>query len=168
MPAIRAADHAGLREKAKHSAVFAFPCADHCHASSKLTNPNPDAMKILISIAILLAFVSCGRAQTSAPRPTPTPRPPTGGTESTYCVDVGPDAARVAEAIGWILQKKNESGAVRPATKEEIEAYIYVTLENQTGDYERRKNMREFTPPPFGSESRYVKSTPSPTSTAKK
>jgi len=112
-------------------------------------------MKTLIALASLALVLAL--ASFAATRPTPTPRPPpSGGSGIGYCIDVNGDMARVTEAFGWIHQLKDENGNLRPATSEEMEIYIYRWVEAQTHDYERRKNMREFTPPPFGNESKYA------------
>jgi hypothetical protein len=60
------------------------------------------------------------------------------------------EVPRVEEAYGSILNLRDESGNPRPATKTEIETAIFTWLEGSTHDYERRKNMSSFTPPPLG------------------
>ena len=65
------------------------------------------------------------------------------------------DDVRIEEAFGSILNLGH------PAAQSDIEAAMYKWLEGQTHDYERRKNMATFTPPPLGS-------TPTPTPAAKK
>ena len=60
------------------------------------------------------------------------------------CVTIVPaDQQRVTEAFGSIL------GLGRPATMQEISDATAQWLGGQTHDYERRKNMTTFTPPPF-------------------
>lgn len=55
------------------------------------------------------------------------------------------DDVRIEEAFGSILNLGH------PAAQSDIEAAMYKWLEGQTHDYERRKNMATFTPPPLGS-----------------
>jgi hypothetical protein len=62
------------------------------------------------------------------------------------------DVPRVQEAYGSIY------GLGRPATQTDIENAVRQWLRDSTQDYERRKNMAEFTPPP-------VTFTPAPTPT---
>jgi hypothetical protein len=76
-----------------------------------------------------------------------------------YCIDVANDATRVEEAYGSIL------GLGHPATTVEIESAIFNWVEGSTHDYERRKTMTQFTPPPFNSAKNYK---PAPTTTPKK
>jgi hypothetical protein len=65
------------------------------------------------------------------------------------------DIPRVQEAFGSIL------GLGRPANQNEIERATKQWIIGQTQDYERRKNMQSFTPPPLE-----MQPTPSPTPTA--
>jgi hypothetical protein len=53
------------------------------------------------------------------------------------------DEARMTEAFGSIL------GLGRPATAQEVTGAITVWLTGQTSDYEKRKNMAQFSPPPL-------------------
>lgn len=63
---------------------------------------------------------------------------------ATLTIDVpAADVPRVQEAFGSILNLG------RPATQAEIEAAMKQSMINQTKDYERRKNMAQFTPPPM-------------------
>jgi len=104
---------------------------------------------ILLTTMALVTLIVC--AKTPAPKIT-----------GNYCIDVNGDSSRVEEAFGYILNLKDASGNRRPATTAEIETAIFDWVEGQTNDYERRKNMAEFTPPPFGSAKNYHAS-PTPT-----
>ena len=53
---------------------------------------------------------------------------------------------RIEEAFGSVLGKPPGE----PATQREIEEACYNWVEQTTHDYERRKDMSEFVPPPFG------------------
>ncbi len=53
------------------------------------------------------------------------------------------DEARITEAYGSILN------LAQPATAEELQQAHIVWMNGQTHDYERRKNMQTFTPPPL-------------------
>jgi hypothetical protein len=76
------------------------------------------------------------------------------------------DDPRIAEAFGSILNLG------RPATAVEVQGAVEVWIKGQTQDYEKRKNMAAFSPPPLtlGSpielpppiEGRAVKATPTP------
>lgn len=106
-------------------------------------------MKLFLLIVIVIGAVTllivCGQ------------KPETRST-GTYCVDVASDYQRIQEAYGHIL---NLPG---PATPAQMEAAIFNWLEQSTGDYERRKDMSAFTPPPFTEHKKYNPSaSPSPT-----
>jgi hypothetical protein len=62
------------------------------------------------------------------------------------------DVPRIQEAYGSIYNLG------RPATQTDIENAVRQWLRDSTQDYERRKNMQQFTPPP-------VSFTPAPTPT---
>jgi hypothetical protein len=67
-----------------------------------------------------------------------------------YCVNIDDaEIPRIEEAYGSILNLKDELGNSRPATSTEIETAIFNWLEGSTHDYERRKNMNTFIPPPI-------------------
>lgn len=71
------------------------------------------------------------------------------------CVEVpSNDVPRVQEAFGSILNLG------RPANLAEVQAATRQWLIGQTQDYERRKNMATFTPPPLD-----MQPTPSPSPT---
>jgi hypothetical protein len=83
------------------------------------------------------------------------------------------DIPRLTEAYGSILNFG------RPATQPEIELAIKQWLVGSTKDFERRKNMAAYTPPPFSTEptptptpgavaAAAPKAAPSPTATPKK
>jgi hypothetical protein len=59
------------------------------------------------------------------------------------------DEARMTEAFGSILNLKDANGNPRPANAQEVEGAITVWLTGQTTDYEKRKNMVQFSPPPL-------------------
>jgi hypothetical protein len=70
---------------------------------------------------------------------------------ATLTVDIpNADVPRIQEAYGSIY------GLGRPATQTDIENAVRQWLRDSTQDYERRKNMAQFTPPP-------VTFTPAPT-----
>jgi hypothetical protein len=70
----------------------------------------------------------------------------------TYAVNIDlADQPRLEEAFGSILGLKDAQGNPRPATTSEIEAALAQWMGGQTSDYEKRKNMAQFTPPPFES-----------------
>jgi hypothetical protein len=77
------------------------------------------------------------------------------------------DEPRMTEAFGSIL------GLGRPATAAEVTGAISVWLAGQTSDYEKRKNMAQFSPPPLellppqsaGSPIPGMKAAPTPTRT---
>jgi hypothetical protein len=72
---------------------------------------------------------------------------------ATLSIDIpSADVPRIQEAFGYIY----ELG--RPATQTDIENAVRRWLKDSTQDYERRKNMTQFTPPP-------VTFTPAPTPT---
>ena len=78
----------------------------------------------------------------------PTPTIPPGN--SDVCVTIAPaDYARVTEAFGSILGLKDAQGNPRPATVAEISDATGIWIGSQTQDFERRKNMTAYTPPPF-------------------
>jgi len=68
------------------------------------------------------------------------------------------DDPRIQEAFGSILGKKDASGSPIPATQREVSAAAMEWTNQQTRDYERRKNMAAFSPSPF-----VTSPTPSPT-----
>jgi len=68
------------------------------------------------------------------------------------------DDPRIQEAFGSILQTKDAAGSPRPATQREVSGAAMQWVSQQTTDYERRKNMTAFSPPPF-----VTSPTPSPT-----
>ena len=95
-------------------------------------------MKTIISILIAALMMAAGIVLTAPPTPTIPPNP------DAVCVTIVPaDQARVQEAFGSIL------GLGRNATMQEISDATALWLGSQTHDYERRKNMTTFTPPPF-------------------
>jgi hypothetical protein len=97
-------------------------------------------MKTLIQIIILLGATACSRAQT------PTV-PPSGD----LCITlVSVDYVRVSEAFGSVLGLKDQNGQPRGATVPEIEQAILDYTEGTTHDYEKRKDMAAFSPPPIG------------------
>lgn len=59
------------------------------------------------------------------------------------------DVPRVTEAYGSILNKRDENGDPRPATPAEVDKAITDWLHQSTLDYERRKNMATYQPPPM-------------------
>lgn len=59
------------------------------------------------------------------------------------------DEPRVTEAFGSILNLKDTEGQPIPATAEDLQEACSVWMGNQTQDYERRKNMQTFVPPPL-------------------
>jgi len=69
------------------------------------------------------------------------------------------DDPRIQEAFGSILGKFQPGQSPVPATQREVSAAAMNWVNQQTSDYERRKNMQQFSPPPFVT-------TPSPTATA--
>lgn len=74
---------------------------------------------------------------------------------ATLTIDIpANDVPRVSEAYGSIL------GLGRNATVNEVQAAEKQNIINQTKDYERRKNMVTYTPPPME-----MQPTPSPTAT---
>ena len=83
---------------------------------------------------------------------------------STFTIDIPTaDEARVKEAYGSIL------GLGRPATVQEIENAVTLWLESSTQDYERRKNMAQFTPPPMNvAKDAHAAASASPTPAFKK
>lgn len=117
-------------------------------------------MKTIILILLLAATMF------AAP-PTPTIPP---GNPNDVCVTIAPaDQARVTEAFGSILNLKDDNGNPRPATVEEIQAATAQWMGGQVHDYERRKNMSTFTPPPFSSGSGKMNGpTPAPAPKGKK
>jgi hypothetical protein len=67
-----------------------------------------------------------------------------GADPTTFTIAIPPaDVPRIAEAFGSILNLG------RPATPDEVEQAAIVWLNQQTTDYERRKNMTAFSPPPL-------------------
>ena len=75
---------------------------------------------------------------------------------ATLTIDIpANDVPRVQEAYGSIL------GLGRPATQAEVQDALKQYLIGSTKDYERRKNMVQFTPPPLE-----MQPTPTPTPTA--
>jgi hypothetical protein len=83
-------------------------------------------MKTIIIILIVLVFAGLSLADTTLTIIIPTA-----------------DEARMTEAFGSIL------ALGRPATAEEVTGAITVWLTSQTSDYEKRKNMTQFSPPPL-------------------
>jgi hypothetical protein len=72
---------------------------------------------------------------------------------ATLSIDIpAADVPRIQEAFGSIYNLG------RPATQTDIENAVRAWLRDSTQDYERRKNMTSFTPPP-------VTFTPAPTPT---
>lgn len=62
----------------------------------------------------------------------------------TLTIDITPeDEPRVTEAFGSILNLQ------QPAAAADLQAACSQWMGNQTQDYERRKNMQTFTPPPL-------------------
>jgi len=60
------------------------------------------------------------------------------------------DDPRILAAFGSILNKGvDASGSPIPATQREVSAAAMNWVNSQTQDYERRKNMTAYTPPPF-------------------
>ena len=75
---------------------------------------------------------------------------------ATLSIDIPTaDVPRIQEAYGSIYNLG------RPATQTDIENAVRGWLRDSTQDYERRKNMAQFTPPP-------VTFTPAPTATPTK
>ena len=73
---------------------------------------------------------------------------------ATLTIDIPTaDVPRIQEAYGSIYNLG------RPATQTDIENAVRQWLRDSTQDYERRKNMQQFTPPP-------ASFTPAPTPTA--
>jgi hypothetical protein len=89
-------------------------------------------------------------------------------------VDIPPaDIPRLEEAFGSILGLRDASGQPRPATQAEINTATAQWLGQSIHDYERRKDMAQFTPPPFSPGSKLnapatAAPTPLPTATPKK
>jgi hypothetical protein len=67
------------------------------------------------------------------------------------------DDPRILEAFGSIMNKRDANGSPVPATQREVSAAAMNWVNQQTTDYERRKNMAQYTPPPFATSP-----TPSP------
>jgi hypothetical protein len=89
----------------------------------------------------------------------------------TLTVTISPnDQQRTAAAFGEILNLTNAGGQPRAATNAEIEAAMGTWLQGQTQDYERRKNQKAFTPPPFqqGAAKPAAAKAATPTATPKK
>jgi hypothetical protein len=62
----------------------------------------------------------------------------------TLTIEITPDdEPRVTEAFGSILNLG------QAATAEDLQGACSTWMGNQTHDYERRKNMQTFTPPPL-------------------
>lgn len=59
------------------------------------------------------------------------------------------DDPRVTEAFGSILNLKDQAGEPVDATPENIQDTALGWINQQTMDYERRKNQAEFVPPPL-------------------
>jgi len=82
------------------------------------------------------------------------------------------DDPRILEAFGSILGKFTPGQSPVPATQREVSAAAMNWVNQQTADYERRKNMQAFTPPPFQSTPMAAAATrsdaPEPTATPKK
>jgi hypothetical protein len=96
---------------------------------------NHETMKT-ITIILLLAFALTGFAKAA-----------------TLTIDIPTaDVPRIQEAFGSIYNLG------RPATQTDIENAVRAWLRDSTQDYERRKNMVQFSPPP-------VTFTPAPTAT---
>src|SRR5262245_63627425 len=68
------------------------------------------------------------------------------------------DDPRILEAFGSILGKHDAQGSPIPATQREVSGAAMNWVNQQTNDYERRKNMAQYSPPPF-----VTSPTPSPT-----
>jgi hypothetical protein len=83
-------------------------------------------MKTNLIAVIVLAFVGLSLADTTLTIVIPTA-----------------DEARMTEAFGSILNLG------RPATAEEMTAAVITWMGGQTSDYEKRKNMAQFSPPPL-------------------
>ena len=76
------------------------------------------------------------------------------------------DDPRIQEAFGNILNKHDAAGSPIPATQREVSAAAMNWVNQQTSDYERRKNMAQYSPPPFQTTPTPLPSpSPSPTST---
>src|SRR5215831_19446008 len=69
------------------------------------------------------------------------------------------DDPRIQEAFGSILNKRDAQGSPIPATQREVSGAAMKWVSDQTSDYERRKNMAAYSPPPFATS-------PSPIPTA--
>src|SRR5215475_3873880 len=69
------------------------------------------------------------------------------------------DDPRIQEAFGSILGKKDAAGSPIPATQRDVSAAAMNWVNQQTSDYEKRKNMQAYSPPPFATS-------PSPSATA--
>ena len=96
-------------------------------------------MKTTSAVIIATLIMAAGIVFSVPPTPTVPP-----GNPDQVCVTIVPaDQGRVTEAFGSIL------GLGRPATMQEISDATAQWLGSQTHDYERRKNMTTFTPPPF-------------------
>jgi hypothetical protein len=62
----------------------------------------------------------------------------------TLTIEITPeDEPRVTEAFGAIMNLP------APATAEDLQTACSTWMGNQTQDYERRKNMQTFVPPPL-------------------
>lgn len=59
------------------------------------------------------------------------------------------DEPRIFEAFGSILNLRNAGGQPRPATAAEVEGAVEAWIKGQTTDYEKRKDMAAFSPPPL-------------------
>ena len=68
------------------------------------------------------------------------------------------DDPRIQEAFGSILGKRDVNGSPIPATQREVSGAAMNWVSQQTSDYERRKNMAQYSPSPFATS-------PSPTPT---
>jgi len=89
-------------------------------------------MKQILIAVIVLATVGFALADTTIP-----------------IVIVTADEARVFEAFGSILNLKDATGAPKAATAVEVQGAINQWLAGSTTDYEKRKNMQSFSPPPL-------------------
>lgn len=68
----------------------------------------------------------------------------------TITFDIPPeDEPRVVEAFTSILQPKDEAGQPRTAEAVDITGALVTWMNGQTSDYEKRKNMETFSPPPM-------------------
>ena len=69
---------------------------------------------------------------------------------STLTIEIpAADDPRIAEAYGSILNLKDVNGQPRPATTTEIQSAVIAWINQSTQDYEKRKNMATFSPPPL-------------------